>query len=448
MKKIFSYLFMALVAGLLIFFIANQTRKYTWSPTFQHTSDEPLDCALFDSLMSSTHAMGAEVMDDVPDSVDPRNIAILYVKYDLQEWEPTLDTEVIDSLEFVRAKKLMNLAKKGAIVVFSAGDFGYSYGSFVLTKPLELSFNENANNYYQYTRQLSDSIAARKKRQSQRCEVVWVPDSSKYKLENFMLIGRSLAKFEPNGKYDELAQYTYNGTIYDQNNQQVSTAITHNICYRRTFKNGGQFIYVATPLLFTNYAVMDGSTIELIMKVMEPTRDRHLVRIYGKNSSSYATNHKSSPKGLGINQFDYILSQPQLKWALRLAMIVLLIFCIFSARRKMRPIPATEEPANATLSFAKFVGTFYFNRKQHKTLVLKKYANLLKYLHSTYGWEVDKLSAHDLAIRIAEKTGLSDYLLERFINKVNYLNNENVRATQEDMMKMIDTMKEIKEKIT
>ena len=47
-----------------------------------------------------------------------------------------------------------------------------------------------------------------------------------------------------------------------------------------------------------------------------------------------------------MSPFRYFLSQPPLRWALYLSMVSILLFMIFTARRKQRAIPVIREPEN------------------------------------------------------------------------------------------------------
>lgn len=66
-----------------------------------------------------------------------------------------------------------------------------------------------------------------------------------------------------------------------------------------------------------------------------------------------------------MSPFRYFLSQPPLRWALYLSMASILLFMIFTARRKQRAIPVIREPENKSLEFVELIGTLYYQKKDH-----------------------------------------------------------------------------------
>lgn len=438
MKKYGPTALLALIIGIIVIICMNLPRKYEWNPTFSHTSDEPFGCALFDSLLFLSLPGGYEVADDIPDSLIATNTAIIYAKYDLDE-----NKQYIDSIEYQRAKTLLRLAQNGAVIVVAIGDFNCGYydeegevlGDYILEQAYNLKKKDSY--YVGWATLLNGQINERKNTRIDRVILTWTNDNSEYAVERFMVNNRHLATFRPTKPYETLVNYTYN-----DDNELVKECV----CYSKSYPNGGRIVFVGLPLLMTNYAIMDGKTAELTLKLLEPIGDRHTVRIMGKNPLNPNTKANKNSNENENTEFSYLLSQPALKWALNLTLALLLIFSIFNARRKMRAIPLERESKNATLDFAKFVGTFHFRRNRHKELVLTKYSMLLRHLRQTYGWEVESMSAEDLARNLEEKTGLSAYLLERFIKSMNYLKETDDSVTQDEMMKFIDKIKEIEAK--
>lgn len=62
--------------------------------------------------------------------------------------------------------------------------------------------------------------------------------------------------------------------------------------------------------------------------------------------------------------FRYLLAHQPLRWALYLTMITIILFMIFTAKRRQRAIPVIQEPANKSLEFTELIGTLYFQKKE------------------------------------------------------------------------------------
>lgn len=431
-KKYVPYLILGLLAAVIVTIMTLQERKFQWTTTFSHTSDEPFGCAIFDSIMTETLPGGYEVADDISDSIDAKHTAIIYAKESLEgEWNSASGL-YYDSLEYVRMKKLKQLAIDGAVVVVAFCDFNSINDEFSIPHAIDLERKENTY-YYRNTTTIQTTIEKRKEEVKGREKVKWNADGRMFEVEDFMLSARNLVIYMPIGKYEVLATYDY---VVDD-----TLTVTHEVCYTKRYPSGGQIVFVATPLLLTNYALLDGSTGELTMRVLSSVGKRHVVRVLGVNPPPPHVARKNR------QQLGYLLSQPPLRWALYLTITVLILFCIFNGSRKRRAIPMPQEANNATLSFAKFLGTFYFHRRNHKNLVLKKYEQLERTLKMYYDWNVEQMSTEQLSRRLAELTGLSDYLLERLLSDIKFMRQDEVTISQEEMMKYIDKINEIQSKL-
>ena len=90
----------------------------------------------------------------------------------------------------------------------------------------------------------------------------------------------------------------------------------------------GRIFVASTPLLFTNYGMLCGHTSEYIFRMMSQMADLPVFRmeIY-KNMD--ATEGSQSP----LREF---LRRPALRWAIYLAMLGVILFMLFTARRRQR----------------------------------------------------------------------------------------------------------------
>lgn len=99
----------------------------------------------------------------------------------------------------------------------------------------------------------------------------------------------------------------------------------------------GEVILVSTPLIFTNYGILDGNNSAYIFRLLSQMGEFPVVRTEGYVKETAET--QQSP-------FRYLLSRQPLRWALYLTMIAILLFMIFTARRRQRVIPVIREPEN------------------------------------------------------------------------------------------------------
>jgi len=142
----------------------------------------------------------------------------------------------------------------------------------------------------------------------------------------------------------------------------------------------GEIVLISTPLLFTNYGVLDKNNAAYIFRLLSPAKDLPLYRTEAYNKSEY---EQRSP-------FRYFLSQPPLRWGLYLTMIALVLFMAFTARRRQRPIPVIRQPENKTLEFTELIGTLYFQKKNHADLVRKKFTYFAEALRRNIQVDVEE----------------------------------------------------------
>ena len=74
------------------------------------------------------------------------------------------------------------------------------------------------------------------------------------------------------------------------------------------------------------------------------------------------------------SQFYVFLQQPPLRWALYLSILSVLLFCVFTARRRQRVIPVIRKPQNMNLEFVRLIGSLYWQQHDNAGLLAKKLA--------------------------------------------------------------------------
>ncbi|ERI81136.1 hypothetical protein HMPREF1981_03356 [Bacteroides pyogenes F0041] len=201
----------------------------------------------------------------------------------------------------------------------------------------------------------------------------------------------------------------------------------------------GEIILVSTPLVFTNYGVLDGENVNYIFRLLSQMGDVPVIRLesYLKETAQ----EQQSP-------FRYFLSRQPLRWALYLTVAGIVLFMLFTARRRQRAIPVIEEPANRSLEFTQLIGTLYYQRKSHADLVQKKFVYFAEVLRREIQADVEDVAEDERTFgRIALKTGMDAAEIAAFIRELRPVIYGGRDITVEDMKKYIDKMNEIIEHI-
>ncbi|WP_073344154.1 DUF4350 domain-containing protein [Bacteroides congonensis] len=408
-----------IVAFLLIMFAIeyNLPKKFVWTPTFSHYDEQPLGCALFDSLLSSSLPHGYSLSKETfyqmeEDTVDKMGILM-----------------IANTLSMVKAdvNALLKMAERGNKIMLVSNNY---------PKLLE----DTLGFYCTYSH--FNAAAFRKYASSifRKDSIYWVADS---------VYSRRLYRCYPQfcnssfRRYDskvirKLAEKDMTDAIGDALADSDSVKVYSNyhplLAMARPWGEG-EIILVSTPLLFTNYGVLDENNANYIFRLLSQMGELPIVRSEGYMKATAQV--QQSP-------LRYLLAHQPLRWALYLTMITILLFMIFTAKRRQRAIPVVREPANKSLEFTELIGTLYFQKKDHVDLVRKKFAYLTEELRREIQVDIEEVADDKRSFeRIARKTGMDAGEIAKFIHGVRPVLYGGRAIDSEQMKVFIDKMNEI-----
>ncbi|WP_303004592.1 DUF4350 domain-containing protein [Bacteroides congonensis] len=408
-----------IVAFLLIMFAIEYSlpKKFVWTPTFSHYDEQPLGCALFDSLLSSSLPHGYSLSKETfyqmeEDTVDKMGILV-----------------IANSLSMVKAdvNALLKMAERGNKIMLVSNNY---------PKLLE----DTLGFYCTYSH--FNAAAFRKYASSifRKDSIYWVADS---------VYSRQLYRCYPQfcnssfRRYDskvirKLAEKDMTDAIGDALADSDSVKVYSNyhplLAMARPWGEG-EIILVSTPLLFTNYGVLDENNANYIFRLLSQMGALPIVRSEGYMKATAQV--QQSP-------LRYLLAHQPLRWALYLTMITILLFMIFTAKRRQRAIPVVREPANKSLEFTELIGTLYFQKKDHVDLVRKKFAYLAEELRREIQVDIEEVADDKRSFeRIARKTGMDAGEIAEFIHEVRPVLYGGRVIDSEQMKVFIDKMNEI-----
>lgn len=199
--------------------------------------------------------------------------------------------------------------------------------------------------------------------------------------------------------------------------------------------HGEGAIYVHTqPVVFSNYNMLNDNY------------------NYAQNALSYLPSKRtywdpqikwSKIQNIENNRGESILSffwvNPSLKWFLYISFFGLILFMIFNARRKQRPIPIINPSKNSTVEFTQTISNLYLKNDNHKSLIDKKITFFLEKVRRKYLIETTNLNKEFIE-KLALKSGNELQPTKYLINSILALNKKR-DCTEEDVMvlnKMID----------
>lgn len=424
------------IIGVIVFLIIvfvlqlNMPRQFRWEPTFSHTDPEPLGCMVFDSLLSQSLKNGYsvankslyQILKDSAFNSRPHGLMIVCEDFEL------------DSLTY---SSLLKLTERGHRVLIAADPQG---------KFSEKLFDTLHVSLYCYT--YFDVLRIRKgvlmSQQSLYDTLKWIGHPSLYTTKEYCVLSQMTdGSIHPKTKtnLDTLSIiFKRRVPIWEKEDttEVKTTESLDTIMVAASLPFGkGKFIFAPTPLLFTNYGILDDSRAEYIFRILSEMGDVPVVRTENYIVTSAAFNNRMSP-------FRYFLSQRPLKWALYLSLVMMLLFFIFTAKRRQSVIQVIETPKNPQLEFVKLIGTLYHQKHDNTDLLQKKFLFFSEELRRQTGIDIqDDTDDEHTFLELAKITGVPVTEIRNIILALRVRLAEHGKTDDKTLQQMIDKMDNI-----
>lgn len=428
----------------------NLPKKFVWSPTFSHVDKQPFGCFVFDSVLTQSLPNGYHVTKKTFFQLDQEHakekISVLMV----------VDQQDLKQLD---VKYLCNIARRGGkvmVVASSSFDDGRNTDTVVVDE-LERTFKVRIEDGTYFS--LRGILAGLKAHDNDMYDTIyWNNRETMYAAQPYrmfynMVGGTLFVDSVPKVKrlaytlstagYDYRQDSLYVGdftgfdTIVDEKEriERIDTFAIKKIPVAVSVPYGkGEVIFVSSPLLFTNYGMLEGNTFVYIFRLMSYLADLPVYRTEAYVKTDAMLVAEQSP-------FREFIKRPPLRWALYLTLLGVVLFMIFTARRRQRVIPIISKPANRSLEFIQLIGTLYYQRKDHVDLVRKKFKLFAEELRKTAGVDISDVNTDDREyLLLAEKTGMNSDRLKKVIRQIRLVLHSEGNISVEEMRSLIDAM--------
>lgn len=451
MKSSRNFLFAMLVLFVLFCLLqVNLPKKFVWSPTFSHVDKQPLGCFVFDSVLTQSLPNGYHVTKKTFFQLDQEHakekISVLMV----------VDQQNLKQLD---VKYLCNIARRGGkvmVVASSSFDDGRNADTVVVDE-LERTFKVRIEDGMYFS--LRGILSGLKAHDNDMYDTIyWNNRETMYAAQPYrmfynMVGGTLFVDSVPKVKrlaytlstagYDYKLDSLYVGdftrfdTIVDEKEriERIDTFAIKKVPVAVSVPYGkGEVIFVSSPLLYTNYGMLEGNTSVYIFRLMSYLADLPVYRTEAYVKTDAMLVAEQSP-------FREFIKRPPLRWALYLALLGVVLFIIFTARRRQRVIPIMSKPANRSLEFIQLIGTLYYQRKDHVDLVRKKFKLFAEELRKTAGVDISDVNTDDREyLLLAEKTGMNSDRLKKVIRQIRLVLHSEGNISVEEMRSLIDAM--------
>lgn len=451
MKSSRNFLFAMLVLFVLFCLLqVNLPKKFVWSPTFSHVDKQPLGCFVFDSILTQSLPNGYHVTKKTFFQLDQEHakekISVLMV----------VDQHNLKQLD---VKYLCNIARRGGkvmVVASSSFDDGRNTDTVVVDE-LERTFKVKIEDGLYFS--LRGILSGLKAHDNDMYDTIyWNNRETMYAAQSYRMfynivggtlfvdsvpkvkrLAYTLSTAGYDYKHDSLyvGDFTRFDTIVDKKEriERIDTFAIKKVPTAVSVPYGkGEVIFVSSPLLFTNYGMLEGNTSVYIFRLMSYLADLPVYRTEAYVKTDAMLVAEQSP-------FREFIKRPPLRWALYLALLGVALFMIFTARRRQRVIPIMSKPANRSLEFIQLIGTLYYQRKDHVDLVRKKFKLFAEELRKTAGVDISDVNTDDREyLLLAEKTGMNSDRLKKVIRQIRLVLHSEGNISVEEMRSLIDAM--------
>lgn len=211
---------------------------------------------------------------------------------------------------------------------------------------------------------------------------------------------------------------------------------TNPVAFRVRMGKGYAY-YLPNKLFFSNYGVMNCDK-RFLEEIMSYVDGNYVVRLDVKQESGPV---KKDPS------LSYLTEQDALNLAYWLAVIAILLFLIFAARRKQNVIPEVTAPRNRTVDLVRHEGTLYQSQGDYLDLVQKKIVYFFSMIdHLLHVKLYEELTAEKVA-RVALNAKMDTEKLRAFIELLYDVRDGKKAVDVHDMKELIDGMNDIIDRI-
>lgn len=451
MKSSRNFLFAMLVLFVLFCLLqVNLPKKFVWSPTFSHVDKQPFGCFVFDSVLTQSLPNGYHVTKKTFFQLDQEHakerISVLMVVNQ-------------QNLKQLDVKYLCNIARRGGkvmVVASSSFDDGRNADTVVVDE-LERTFKVKIEDGLYFS--LRGILSGLKAHDNDMYDTIyWNNRETMYAAQSYRMfynmvggtlfvdsvpkvkrLAYTLSTAGYDYRHDSLyvGDFTRFDTIVDKKEriERIDTFAIKKVPAAVSVPYGkGEVIFVSSPLLFTNYGMLEGNTSVYIFRLMSYLADLPVYRTEAYVKTDAMLVAEQSP-------FREFIKRPPLRWALYLALLGVVLFMIFTARRRQRVIPIMSKPANRSLEFIQLIGTLYYQRKDHVDLVRKKFKLFAEELRKTAGVDISDVNTDDREYQLlAEKTGMNSDRLKKVIRQIRLVLHSEGNISVEEMRSLIDAM--------
>ena len=419
-NRIIYIISICLILTLMFWFNKELPTDFVWKPTYYSQDKQPYGCYVLDKLLKASwekdYTLSYKSISNLKEngSLNGKNLLIITENFSTAQF----DTEAL--LEYV---------KEGGT-------------AFIAARHFNTYLREKLKFYYGYE-YFSNIRVMLNIEQEYKTLYFCTPGLDK---ESYIMPAEICSGFF---SFDEIRDSTF---VVAKSVDKEEKPITYHIVSKKQVPSSdkeiekvvtircqigkGSLILSCNPLIYTNYGILNDSMNMFIWNSFALLQDKPLIRTEYYHAGSNAAENQSPLR--------YLLSKKPLKWALNITLITIIIFMIFTAKRKQKPIPIFKPPENRMIEFVRSITGLYILKNNNADIILKKYTFWADSLKRKYGIDViNEKRDNEFFKRLSSKTGKNEDELRDIIQYLDNLNDK-TRVSDAGMMGIITRLNTIK----
>lgn len=185
----------------------------------------------------------------------------------------------------------------------------------------------------------------------------------------------------------------------------------------------GNILLHTEPKAFTNYHILKDDRYQYVESALSYLPDDDVYfDSYSKRQTPYGDAEQES-------NLSWFLDQLSFRWAWYTAIIFMILFMIFNAKRRQRIIKIIKPLQNTSLAFVKTISNLYIETKDYKNLIDKKATYFLEKVRTDFNLDTSTLD-EDFIEKLSGKAGRKQEDVKQLINYIKWLRTKDELSEQ------------------
>ena len=364
--KDWKYLmYIGILAGLLLLVILSGEKKYDWRVTLAHEDKNPYGAYALSLLLSPLKKLehSYKTFYELKDSLTSA-IGVMILA---ESFHPSNE----------ETKAMLDFANDGGTLFVAANSI-----SGKLADTLQIRTSDRLFQSATYSQNSESSFI--------RMRSTSMDTTSEFYFKRENIYGYFTTRDSV-----KVRKFTPNLLATNQNNEAVGLRIV---------VGKGAIVLCSTPLIFTNYCLLNEHNPSLISSLLSYIPQS---RIYWTEYYQLGRKEVSSP-------LRFILTTDSLRWAYYLGIGSMIVFILFEAKRKQRIIPIIKPLPNTTVDFVNTIGGLYFENADHKSIAMKKIHFFQETLRNKFYFSQSVFDPHYVQA-LSLKSGVAEQTVQHLV---------------------------------